>query len=160
MIHEAYGAQLKRSTRPAALNKTDPRGLLRPAASIRCPAYAGPAGLRRAPYADAAPDDAGTSAILTGMILQDPMPTGGAGRSSFPRNVSSKTFPATTQRSLFTCSNDERLRARRRNFAPSFEMHIQVYMAFSAQIRKTVLPSTLHLSALNALVHATSRTAP
>ena len=64
------------------------------------------------------------------------------------------------QRSLFTCSNNERLRARPRNFAPSFEMHIQAYIAFSAQTRKTTLPSTLHLPALNALVRATSRTAP
>ena len=158
-IHEAYSAQLKRSTRPTALNKADPRGLLRSAASIRRPAYAGPAGLRSAPYADAAP---GTATILIGMMLpgQDPMPTGGAGRSSFPRNVSSKTIPATMQRSLFTCSNNERLRARRRNFAASLEMHIQAYTVFSAQTRKTILPNTLHLPAQNALVHATSRTAP
>ena len=47
------------------------------------PAYGGPAGIQSAPYIDAAPDDAGTSAILIGMMLQDPMPTGGAGRSSF-----------------------------------------------------------------------------
>jgi len=40
------------------------------------------------------------------------------------------------QRSLFTCSNNERLRARQRNFAPSFEMHIQAYMAFSKQTRR------------------------
>ena len=33
-------------------------------------------------------------------------------------------------------------------------------MAFSAQKRKTILLSTLHLSALNVFVHATSRTAP
>jgi len=75
--------QLKQLTRPTALNKADPRGVLRSAASIWRPAYAGPAGLRSAPYADAAPDNAGTSAILIGMMLQDPMPTGGARRSLF-----------------------------------------------------------------------------
>jgi len=58
------------------------------------------------------------------------------------------------------CNSNERLRARRRNFAPSFEMDIQPYMAFSTQTRQTTLPSTVHLPALNALVRATSRTAP
>ena len=124
--------QLNRSTRPTALNSYDRRG-----------------------------HGAQHSRSTRGMMLQDPMPTGSAGRSSLQRNVLSITFPAAARRNPLTRCNSNgqlelhlafwRLRARRRSLIPGFEIGIQVFMVFSAQ--------TCYLPALNASARTTSRTA-
>jgi len=43
------------------------------------PAYAGPAGIQSTPYADAAPDDAGTAAILNRLDAPRPDANGWCG---------------------------------------------------------------------------------
>ena len=124
-----YGAQLRRSTSPTALNSYDRRGLRR-----------------------------STQPIHERYDVPRPMPTGCAEQSSLPWNVIIYNFPGCSAAETPHKVQPQwtlhlafwRIRARRQSLNPGFEMGTQMLKVFRCSTQ------TCHLPSLTASVRTTS----